>query len=118
MKLIYLFFGILFFILGFIGIFLPILPTTPFWLLALFCFTKSSPKLEKKFKNSKLYKKHLEDFVKNRRLTVKRKIYLLTLETAVIVFSICMLDSIYGKICLVLVLIYAYYYFIFKVKNA
>ncbi len=117
MKYLYIFLGVLCFILGTVGVFLPVLPTTPFMLLALFCFTKSSRKLEEKFKNSKMYKKHLEDFVKNKRLTVKRKVYLLTLETSVILLSMSMVPSIYGKICLLLVLLYAYYYFIFKVKS-
>ena len=118
MKFFYLSFGILCFVLGAIGVFLPVLPTTPFMIGSLFCFTKSSHKLECKFKNSKIYKKHIEDFVKNRRLTVKRKISLLALETSVIILSFIMINSIYARICLILVLLYAYYYFIFKIKNA
>lgn len=118
MKLFYLSLGIFCFVLGAIGVFLPVLPTTPFMISSLFCFTKSSRKLEQKFVNSKIYKKHIEDFVRNKRLTVKRKIYLLTLETSVILLSFVMIDSIYARICLILVLLYAYYYFIFKIKNA
>lgn len=47
--------------LGFVGIFLPILPTTPFMLMAAACFSVSSPKLYEKLAKSKYF----GQFVKN-----------------------------------------------------
>ena len=46
--------------LGTVGVFLPILPTTPFYLLTVFFFANSSQKLHDWFLGTELYQKHLD----------------------------------------------------------
>jgi uncharacterized protein len=52
LRLFYLAFGWLCVGLGVIGIILPILPTTPFLLVALWAFSKSSPALAERLRNN------------------------------------------------------------------
>ena len=50
--------------LGAVGAVLPLLPAFPFLLLAAVCFAKSSERLDRWFRGTKLYKNDLESFVK------------------------------------------------------
>ncbi len=117
MKFIYLIIGVLSLSLGCIGIVLPVLPTTPFLLLSLFCFTKSSKRFETWFINSNIYKKHLEDFVMNKRLPIKRKIILLIFATTMMMFPLIILDNLIIKILILCLMAYLYYYFLVVIKN-
>jgi uncharacterized membrane protein YbaN (DUF454 family) len=60
--------------LGAAGAVLPLLPSTPFFLLAGFCFAKGSQRLYDRLRETSLYKKHLESFVEQRAMTVKTKL--------------------------------------------
>lgn len=102
---------------GLIGIILPVLPTTPLLLLATFCFVKGSKKFEVWFKGTKIYKKHVESFIRNRSMTLKQKITINLFADCMIAIPLFILDSIWIKILLIFIVIYKYYYFITKIKT-
>ncbi|MGL4913068.1 MAG: YbaN family protein [Romboutsia sp.] len=117
MKIIIFIIGILSTGLGFIGVFLPVIPTTPLLLLSLYCFSKSSSKFENWLLNTQMYKNHLEDFVKNKEMTFKKKVLLVSFATTMMMFPLVILDSYIVKVFILLILVYLYYYFIFKIKT-
>lgn len=63
--------------LGTVGVFLPILPTTPFYLLTVFFFANSSQRLHDWFLGTRLYRRHLDSFVKGRGMLLRTKIAIL-----------------------------------------
>lgn len=66
--------GILFVGLGGLGILLPLLPTTPFLLIAAWCFSKSSPHLLKRLHESKWFGPSLKNWETNHCVSFKTKI--------------------------------------------
>jgi hypothetical protein len=118
MKLLLLFFGICSLAVGVIGIILPILPTTPFLLLALYFFTQSSKRLEEWFLKTKIYHKYLSDFHQNQSMTKRHKITVLLLSDGMILISFLLTDSIIVRVALVLIEIIKYWYFITKIKTS
>ena len=79
--------GIVSMVLGAIGVVLPVLPTTPFLLLASFCFAKGSDRFHKWVIGTKLYKKHLESFVTSRSMTLKTKLCILLPASAMLILA-------------------------------
>jgi uncharacterized protein len=116
-KFLYIVIGLISLVFGVIGIFLPVLPTTPLLLLASFCFMKGSEKFEIWFKGTQLYKKHLESFVREKSMTLKQKLTLLLFADAMILMAIIMVDKLFVRIMLLGVIIFKYYYFITKIKT-
>lgn len=117
MKYFYITIGLIAFILGAIGVVLPILPTTPFLLLASFCFTKGSDRFNIWFKNTKVYKKHLESFANEKSMTLKQKVSILAFADAMLLIPIITINSLHLRLFLVVLIIFKIYYFTFKIKT-
>ncbi len=117
MKYLFIFLGFLFTILGAIGVFLPILPTVPFLLLASICFAKGSERFHNWFKSTKLYKNNLESFEKDRSMTLKTKWSILIPVTILLLVAFFMMKNIYGRTFIAVLILVKYYVFLFRIKT-
>ena len=119
-RLVFLIVGCLCLALGCIGIVLPILPTVPFFLVTVFCFSQSSERLHNWFLGTKLYKNNLESYVKGEGMTKKTKIKILTTVSALMIFGfVIMLRKALYIPCAILAAVWValIIYFVFGVKN-
>ncbi len=88
---IYLVLGLLLVALGFIGAFLPVLPTTPFLILAAACFTRSSRRLETWLLDHRRFGPILRDW--RQRGAIPRKAKLMSLAGTSVGFALFWLGS-------------------------
>ena len=106
--------------LGVVGIVLPVLPTTPFLLVTAYCFARSSEKLNAWFKGTKLYKNHLESFVKKEGMKVSTKASIIICVTLLMGFGFFMMarKGIWIP-CGILAAVWIahIWYFVFRVKT-
>ena len=109
--------------LGAIGIPLPILPTTPFLLLAAFCFAKGSERLDRWFRSTSLYKKHLESFVRERSMTLKTKLCILIPVSVMLLGAFIGMShkdntgTRIGRAVIVVLIAVKYWYFLTQIKT-
>lgn len=106
--------------LGAVGAVLPLLPAFPFLMLAVFCFAKSSEKMDRWFKGTKLYKDNLEDFVAGRGMTWKTKIRIMVTVTLLMSIGFVMMGTKGIKVgCIVLGFVWLFHilYFCFGIKT-
>ena len=115
---------IIWLILGFVaigigagGVVLPVLPTTPFLLLASFCLAKGSERFHTWFTQTKLYKTHLDDFVKTRSMTLKSKFTILLPASAMLILAFIMMPNWYGRGFIIFLIIFKYVYFFTRIKT-
>lgn len=104
--------------LGCVGVVLPILPTVPFLMLTLYFYGRSSEKLHTWFIGTKLYKNNLESFVQKRGMTLKTKLSIIGMVTALMAFGFYMMRNVpAGQICLAIVWVCHLVYFLLFVNT-
>ena len=90
--------GWLSFIVGMIGVVFPILPTTPFILLATFLFANSSHKCEAWIKKSKVYRKYVLEYKRNNGLSMKQKIEIIFMTSILLGISAIVMENTHLRI--------------------
>ncbi|MGD6851038.1 MAG: YbaN family protein [Candidatus Bathyarchaeia archaeon] len=73
--------------LGAVGIFLPILPTTPFLLVAAACYLRSSERMHKWLINNRWFGEYIKNYQAGKGIPMKTKIVALTILWATILYS-------------------------------
>jgi uncharacterized membrane protein YbaN (DUF454 family) len=121
MKYFYLVAGLIFLGMSGVGAILPLIPTTPFVLLAAFCLGKSSERLHGWFTSTRLYKNNIESFVTKRAMTVTAKLKLLLMITLLMGVGFFMMrlasTPTVAQMVLVVIWILHVLYFGFRVKT-
>ena len=102
-KYIWLTLGWLCFALGLIGVVIPVLPTTPFILLAAAIFARNSKKCESWLVSTKVYKRYCLPFKSHGGLTLKKKVEMLLIAYSVLLISGLLVSHIHIRILLVVI---------------
>jgi len=92
LRALFVFLGFISFVLGFIGIFLPLLPTTPLMLLSAYLFIRSSDRFYYWLINHRLFGRYIHDYIEKRSIPKRVKWYTLVLLWTSILWSVVVLQ--------------------------
>jgi uncharacterized membrane protein YbaN (DUF454 family) len=98
--------GTFFLAVGVIGIFLPVLPTTPFLLLSAACYFKGSRRMHDWLLNNKWFGSYLRNYREGKGVSVKAKVIsILALWTTICYSAFYVIDLLIVRIVLLAVAI-------------
>ncbi|MFR9146569.1 MAG: YbaN family protein [Mediterraneibacter sp.] len=117
LRIMWLILGFLAMGIGAVGVILPVLPTTPFLLLASFCLARGSERFHRWFTGTKLYRRHLESFVRNRAMTLKTKFSLLIPASCMLILAFLAMSNVYGRVFIIFLIFFKYIYFFTKIRT-
>jgi uncharacterized membrane protein YbaN (DUF454 family) len=96
--------GSFFVAIGLIGIFLPVLPTTPFLLLAAWCYARSSARYYKWLTSNKWFGEYIRNYQEGKGIPMKIKIFAISFLWITILISVYFfIGNIYVRLILILI---------------
>ena len=98
-------FGWLFVALAALGVFLPVLPTTPFLLLAVWCFARSSPRFHDWLLYRSWFSHYLQYWYQYRAMPAGSKWKAVCLLIVTFSFSLYFISTLWVRLMLVVILI-------------
>lgn len=87
---------------GVVGIFLPLLPTTPFLLLALACYMRGSQRMSAWMLNNSLFGQHLRNFQVHRAIPLRTKVWAIALTWLSLAVSAWLMPVAWARPILIL----------------
>jgi len=93
-------------VLGIVGIIVPVLPTTPFLLLAAICYLRGSQRLYNALLGNRFVGSYISNYLEGRGMSLKMKIWTLSmLWIAIVCSALLATDSLIIRIILAVVLV-------------
>ena len=87
LEILYIILGSISLVLGTLGVFLPLLPTTPFYLLTAWLYMRGSPKMYDKVMSNKYFRTIIQDFQEDKSIPLKTKIIIVSMLWCTILIS-------------------------------
>lgn len=106
MKILYIVLGTITLVLGIIGIFLPLLPTTPFLLLSAALYFRSSSRLYEWLLSHKYLGPYIRNFREHKAIPLRAKVVSVSLVWITLLYcSLAVVSQLWLKISLILLAI-------------
>jgi hypothetical protein len=96
--------GTIFLVIGTIGIVIPVLPTTPFLLIATACYLRGSEKLHNWMLNNRVIGEFIKNYKEGKGISIKHKIFTITfLWLTIMISTLYAVNLLYLRIILIII---------------